>query len=51
MRLTNRETGEEALAKTNRWGECMQHQYDHVFTVFPEAQANQRPSEVLLGYI
>ena len=35
MQLTNRETGEEALAKTKRWGKYMQHQYNQVWTVFP----------------
>ena len=51
MRLTNRETGEEALAKAERWGNYIQHQYDQVWAVFPETPADQRSSEVLLGYI
>ena len=29
----------------------MQHQYDHVWPVFPETPTNQRSSAVLLGYI
>ena len=51
MWLTNRETGEEALSKAERWGSYMQHQYDHVWAVFPETPANQRTSDVLLENI
>ena len=36
MKLTDREMGEEALAKAERWGAYMQHQYDHIWPLFPE---------------
>ena len=51
MRITGRETGENAFAKIEQWASYMQHQYDHVWPLFPETPANRRSSIVLLGYI
>ena len=51
MRITGRETRENASAKVEQWASYMQHQYDHIWPLFPEILANQRSSVVLLGYI
>ena len=51
MQLTNRETGEEAIAKAERWGSYMQHQYDHIWPLFPETRGNGRTSAALLSYV
>ena len=51
MQLTNRETGEEAIAKAERWGAYMQHQNDHIWTLFPETPENRRTSTALLSYV
>ena len=51
MRLTNRETGEEALAKTERWGWYMQRQYNHIWPLFPETRENERTSTALFSHM
>ena len=51
MQLTNRETGEEAIAKAERWGAYMQHQNDHIWPLFPETPESRRTSTALLSYI
>ena len=49
MRITGRDTGKHSLSKVERWASYMQHQYDHVRTLFPETPTNRRSSVVLKG--
>ena len=51
MKLTDRETEEESLAKAERWGAFMQHQYDQIWPLFPETRGNGRTSTGLLSYV
>ena len=51
VRLTNRETGEEAIAKAERWGAYMQHQNDHIWPLFPETPESGRTSTALLSFV
>ena len=51
MHITGKDTGEGGLSKVRQSASYMQHQYDHVWTLFPEVPANRRSSVVLLSYI